>query len=207
MKNRNRTISYIAGVVTVVASIIFVGTLVHALWYAPDGEVAAPGLAATAPARELPPEQMPARLQIPALDIDANVQYVGVKANGSMGTPNNFTDVAWYKYGTVPGQLGSAVIDGHVDNGLSLPGVFKHLSNIKIGDDVYVVTKEGTRLHFIVQNIAHYPYKSVPTDQIFNPKDNARLNLITCEGNWVGADKTYDERLVVYTVLAPNPTG
>src|SRR6185503_17165796 len=108
----------------------------------------------------------------------------------NMGTPSNFTDVAWYKYGTVPGQVGSAVIDGHVDNGLALAGVFKHLTDIKNGADVYVITKEGTKIHFVVQDIQSYPYKSVPTTLLFNQKDRARLNLVTCAGTWVPGDKT-----------------
>ncbi len=146
-------------------------------------------------------DDLPLRLDIPSLHIDAAVQDVGVKPDGSMGTPNNFTDVAWYKYGTVPGEIGSAVIDGHVDNGLSLAGVFKHLNNIEVGDEVDVQTESGKTLRFTVAAIADYDYKSVPTNQLFNASDVPRLNLITCDGAWVKGEKTYDHRLVVYTTL------
>ena len=37
----------------------------------------------------------------PALGIDAFVRHVGVNAQGDMATPGNFTDVGWYKYGTI----------------------------------------------------------------------------------------------------------
>jgi len=191
---------FAAFIITIVAVLIFGATLVHALWYAPDTEIAVPNASST-PGQEVPGADQPSRLVIPALKIDANVQHVGVKADGSMGTPNNFTDVAWYKYGPAPGYQGSSVIDGHVDNGLSLAGVFKHLADIKVGDDVYVQTAGGNMLHFVVSDIEIYPYKSVPTDQIFNRTDRARLNLITCDGTWVKGGDTYNERLVVYTVL------
>lgn len=195
--NRTFVTTVIAVVIAIVAVGVFSTTLVHAVWYAPDPEVAtpAPYAAATSSA--------PARLIIPVLNINANVQQVGIKVDGSMGTPNNFTDVAWYKLGSQPGQLGSAVIDGHVDNGLSLAGVFKHLSDIKIGDDVYVQEKDGSKLHFVVIDIESYPYQNAPAGKVFNRSDKARLNLITCEGTWVPSQKTYEQRLVVFTELSP----
>lgn len=147
------------------------------------------------------PSSLPTRLIIPSLSIDANVQYVTINAKGNMGTPNNFTDVSWYKPGTVPGQLGSAVMAGHVDNGLSLAGVFKHLDTIQVGADVYVKQASGAQLHFIVERVVHYPYTAVPAQEVFNTHDAKRLNLITCVGAWVPGQKTYDERLVVYTRL------
>lgn len=120
---------------------------------------------------------------------------------GQMKAPSNFKDVGWYRYGTVPGQLGSAVMDGHVDNGLSLGGVFKRLGDIKVGDDVYVIAKDGSELHFIVRGVETYPYTTGPTERIFGANDVARLNLITCAGTWVRGDQTYSDRLVVYTTF------
>jgi sortase (surface protein transpeptidase) len=188
-----------ASLAVVLGGIIFTTTLVHAVWYAPEQTHSLPSVQAQQ--RPVVAKEAPARLIIPALGINANVQQVGVNATGAMGVPSNFTDVAWYRDGTTPGQLGSAVIDGHVDNGLGLDGVFKHLADIKIGDDVYVQTKAGTKLHFVVSDIESYPYHDVPTDKIFNPTDAQRLNLITCEGAWVSGGRTYDHRLVVYTTL------
>lgn len=178
---------------------VFVVTLVHAVWYAPEkSDYVLPN----APHKAIVvPKENPVRLLIPSLKIDANVQTTGVNAKGNMGVPTNFTDVAWYKDGTSPGQPGSAVIDGHVDNGLGLDGVFKHLAQIQVGDSVYVKTKGGTELHFVVTDIQNYPYDAVPDEKIFNAQDGQHLNLITCEGAWVAGQKTYDHRLVVYTTL------
>jgi sortase A len=189
-------LTILIAVATVCAAVVFFWTGVHALFYAPDSEVASsmPIVAATS--------SEPVRLIIPSLNIDANVQQVGITKAGAMGTPSNFTDVAWYKYGPAPGHLGSSVIDGHVDNGLSLAGVFKHLVDIRVGDDVYVVDKVGAKLHFVVTDIESYPYEDAPSQDIFARTDKARLNLITCEGIWVPAGKTYDHRLVVYTELS-----
>lgn len=188
-----------------VAAGVFVATLLHATLYAPDNSSYAPPQthAAITAAATTTPGQLPARLIIPKLGVDASVQDVGLTKAGSMGVPSNFTDAAWYKYGPVPGQRGSAVIDGHVDNGLSLPGVFKNLHQLQPGDDVYVQTAGGAKLHFIVRDVQEYPYMDVPAAQIFSRNDAARLNLITCTGSWVRAGRTYDRRLVVYATLSP----
>lgn len=195
----NRSVRGIVFVITIAAALIFVGTLVHALWFSPEGDLPVPGSQTLE--RSLPPSEDPSRLKIPSLGIDAKVQQTGVNSKGNMGVPTNYTDVAWYKDGTVPGQRGSAVVDGHVDNGLALAGVFKHLSELKKGDDVYVITKTGRSLHFVVEEVVLYPYKNVPLERLFMRADNARLNLVTCDGAWVKSEKTYDQRLVVYTVL------
>lgn len=182
---------------TLAAGVLFTNTLVGALFYNPDTEISIP-VESSIP---LTPLQEPTRLRIPALSINTPVQHVGVNAKGNMAAPNNFTDVGWYKYGVVPGGDGSAVMAGHVDNGLALAGVFKRLSELKTGDEVLVERVDGSIATFVVTSSRRYPYNKVPTEIIFNPLGSARLNLITCEGAWVKALKTYDERLVVFTKL------
>ena len=200
MKIRINAFKLAAGVVVLCAAFVFGQTAVEALWYVSDTEVPVPE---TIELTEIAsPEDYPVRFRVPALGIDTRVQHVGVNAKGNMAVPNNFTDVGWYKYGTPPGFLGSAVIAGHVDNGLSLPGVFKNLSELKIGDDIFVEKEDGSELRFVVTEIQVYPYTLVPRDILFSRTDVARLNLITCEGAWVAGERTYDQRLVVYAELA-----
>jgi len=200
MKIRINAFKLAAGVVVLLAAFVFGQTAVEALWYVSDTEVPVPE---TIELTEIAsPEDYPVRFRVPALGIDTRVQHVGVNAKGNMAVPNNFTDVGWYKYGTPPGFLGSAVIAGHVDNGLSLPGVFKNLSELKIGDDIFVEKEDGSELRFVVTEIQVYPYTLVPRDILFSRTDVARLNLITCEGAWVAGERTYDQRLVVYAELA-----
>ncbi|MBU6231993.1 MAG: class F sortase [Patescibacteria group bacterium] len=195
----------IAGAVTIGAMSLFAITLVRATIYAPEQSgppmVASLSSAGAVPIVSVPEAERPRRLIIPSLGIDANVQQVGVTPAGKMGTPDNFTDTAWYKYGPAPGQLGDAVIDGHVDNGLSLPGVFKHLDSIAIGSDIYVVDQTGRRIHFVVTATSSYPYTDFPGSAVFTDAGTSRLTLITCVGSWVGKDRTYDHRLAVTAEL------
>lgn len=146
------------------------------------------------------PVSTPLRLKISSIKVDAKVQQVGLTAKQAMGIPTNFKDVGWYKYGTLPGEVGSAVIDGHVDNALGLAGVFKHLDEVKVGEEVIVQDINGTDIHFIVTSIDRYDYKTTPPD-IFNEKNKSLLRLITCEGKWISKEKTYDKRLVVTAEL------
>lgn len=188
---------FFIGVLMFCAIAIFSTTIVRAFFFYPDTEVSVPAEKQA----ETNPLHHPVRVQIPKLGIDAKVQEVGVTVSGNMGVPSNFTDVGWYKYGVAPGGTGSAVIAGHVDNGLGLSGVFKKLGDLQEGDEVIIERKDGKRLTFIVTEKRSYQYNEVPTGIVFNPAGSTRLNLITCEGSWVKSAKTYDQRLVVFTKL------
>lgn len=185
-------------ILVVVAGSIFATTATRALLYAPDTEVPAP----QGVVQEAPPVMLPTRLQIPAINVDAAVQHVGINQAGNMATPSNFKDVAWYKYGSAPGMQGSAVIAGHLDNGLGLAAVFKRLDELRAGDEIIVTAEDGTARRFVITGSRAYPYDAVPTDVVFDPSGSARLNLITCAGEWMPELKTYDERLVVFAQLA-----
>ncbi len=136
------------------------------------------------------------RLTIPALEIDAKIQDVGITSKGNMSTPNNFFDVGLYKYGPLPGEMGSAVIAGHVNNGFGFDAVFGDLKNIKEGDAIYVEIEKGTKIHFVVTSTSIYDYNA-PAPEVFEQSDGAYLKLITCTGNWISDLRTHDKRLVV----------
>ncbi len=145
----------------------------------------------------------PLRLRIPAIGVDAAIQSVGLswKGNGDMGVPTNFTDVAWYNKGPLPGMPGSAVIDGHVD-GKNVPrAVFYNLGTLKQGDVVEVVDQTGRVLKFQVIASKVYDYNAPTTDIFSNDTSKIRLNLITCTGDWIKSQKLYNKRLVVFTEL------
>ncbi|MDB5258959.1 MAG: class sortase [Candidatus Taylorbacteria bacterium] len=210
-----------AAFATLLMATLFVVTLIHATAFAPDPDESMddasigttsgssiPAMASKQPAPEqIPasnlPIEKPSRLSIPSLNIDANVQHVGIGKSGNMAVPNNFTDVGWYRYGTIPGQPGSAVMDGHVDNGLALAGVFKYLRTIKKGSEIYVITEKGSRIRFLVTDIAAYDYTDKSVDKkVFSGSGGSLLYLITCTGDWVPGNKTYDHRLIVTAQLA-----
>lgn len=140
---------------------------------------------------------VPVRLRIPAIGVNAPVEQVSQKADGTMGTPTTFGDVAWYEPGSKPGAPGNAVFAGHVDNALTTAGVFEHLGDLKAGDYVSVEDAQGKTLLYRVVSSQSYPASQAPLEQIFATAGPAQLVLITCTGQWVTSQKQYDQRLVV----------
>ena len=147
------------------------------------------------------PLSYPKTMSIPAIRVTAHIQDVGITAKGAIGSPSNFSDVGWYEYGTLPGKKGNALIDGHVDNGLALAGVFKHLDSLVVGDHIYVTDYGGKRFDFVVSKVAVYDMNDVPMQEILQASGTPMLSLMTCGGQWIGAEKTYDKRIVVTSVL------
>jgi sortase A len=196
--------------ITLLSGAVFVGTLYRAVFYVPNDEIPLPTVTQTEqPTRpeisinKSDPNSFPSRLVVPGINVDTSVIDVGITKKGNMATPSNYTDVGWYKYGPLPGEVGSAVLAGHVSNGLALAGVFFHLKDLAIGDDIYVTTKGGEDLHFIVREMNTYPFDAKDTN-VFTEDDGKLLKLITCAGTWVSQIRTHDQRLVVTAVLAPN---
>ncbi len=143
---------------------------------------------------------LPSRLVIPALGINAGIQYVGLTADGNMDTPKSAVDVAWYKLGPVPGGVGNAVIAGHINTRYSAHGVFEHLENLNTGDTVKIVTKGGQTLTFKVTAKELLPYNA-SSAAVFGKTSGKHLNLITCAGTWQADKHVYDKRLVIFTEL------
>jgi len=154
-------------------------------------------------ASSTPGALLPARLKIPSIGVNAPVEQVGVKDDGSMGTPTTFGDVGWYLPGAKPGSgKGSAVFAGHVDNALTTAGVFEHLSQVKVGDYVVVEDAGGKSLIYRVVSSQSYASNEAPLNKIFATDGAPQLVLITCIGNWVTSQKQFDQRLVVTAVPA-----
>jgi LPXTG-site transpeptidase (sortase) family protein len=201
---------FIAATITTFAFFVFVGTFVRSVAYYPEAEIPLPDVTQTVSSTALPvgmaanvsPSEYPVKISIQSIDVDAKVQQVGIARSGNMAPPTNFTDVGWYKYGTVPGYRGSAVFAGHVDNALALAGVFKHLDKLSVGEEILLTDSTGKVLRFRVTEARLYDYGNVPTEQIFNQSDRPRIRLITCSGNWNQSVKSYDKRLVVTAELA-----
>jgi sortase A len=154
----------------------------------------------SANAEETPGPANPTRLQIDSIGIDAGFEYVGVDDDGNMGVPEEWENVAWYEPGTVPGDVGNAVVAGHYDS-YTDPAVFYDLNELEVGDEVRIVTEDGEELTFAVTEVESIHVDDADTSKIFGQTDERNLNLITCEGVWDTDAGMYDHRLIVYTTL------
>jgi LPXTG-site transpeptidase (sortase) family protein len=140
---------------------------------------------------------VPAKITIPSVGIIAGIEQVGTKADGSMGTPKDFDNVAWYALGPKPGEAGNAVFAGHVNNGKTTAGVFTHLNKVKAGDYVTVADESGRTKLYQVSTVAKYPSDEPPPQELFATSGPSQLVLITCEGDWVPTERTFSDRLVL----------
>src|SRR6266480_3492557 len=150
------------------------------------------------------------RLLIPAIGVNAPIESVGVRPDGTMETPAQrpWNDVGWYNSGPRPGERGSAVIAGHLDRPGGNPAVFWRLRDLHVGDSVLVVDASGTTLRFHVTRLMYYPPQDAPVQDIFGNTAGSFLNLTTCAGDWIPTEHQTALRVVVYTALAgPTPAS
>jgi sortase (surface protein transpeptidase) len=143
----------------------------------------------------------PARLQIPTISVDAQVEAVGVDGLGRMAIPSVPAHVAWYRLGSAPGDPGDAVVDGHLD-WTDGPAVFWNLGRLRVGDQVTMVRTDGSKVVFVVDGKTSYPYDTNPPG-LFTTQGPPSLSLVTCAGTWDYQRHTYLQRLIVHATLAP----
>jgi len=143
----------------------------------------------------------PIRIRIPSIKVDASVEDVGITKNGLMDSPKGPDTVGWFHLGTMPGEIGSAVMDGHSGWVNNTPAVFDDLYKVKKGDEIQVENSNGVILTFVVRETKKYSPDADATD-VFKSDDNGiHLNLITCTGFWNTILKSRSQRLVVFTDL------
>src|SRR5262249_41927931 len=101
-----------------------------------------------APQEAVPKRQSniaPLRLLIPRIGLSAGILALGPAANGAMQAPQRggpqdpvWSEVYWWKVGTIPGQTGNAVIAGHVNRPNGSPSTFTYLDKLRVGDSIEV---------------------------------------------------------------------
>jgi LPXTG-site transpeptidase (sortase) family protein len=144
---------------------------------------------------------VPVALELSSIGIDAPVIPMGVnQRTGQMAVPNNVRDVAWYEFGSRPGESGSAVLAAHVDLASQGPGVFFGLRKVEVGDIVKVTFSDDSVSRFRVEARTVYRKAELPLDTIFAREGAPVLTLITCGGGFSESSGSYDSNVVVYAV-------
>lgn len=173
----------------------------------PPAPAATPGAPAPTPGGAAAPSPSsgsgltPVRLVVPAAQVNAPVETVGLTGQGDIGVPSQAADAAWYNGSVAPGLPGNAILDGHLDWWTG-PAVFTHLGQLKAGDQVNLVRADGSQVSF-----------SVTGEQVFGANDRvppamlattgpATVSLITCTGSWDTSRSEYLKRLVVNGTLS-----
>lgn len=143
---------------------------------------------------------LPVRLKIPSIYVNAAIEQVGLTPGGAMDVPKSAANVGWYNQGPRPGKTGSAVIDGHYGWWKNnTPTVFNNLNKLHPGDKIYIEDDTGVTTTFVVTGSRNYDPTADASDVFSSGDGNAHLNLITCEGVWDNNQKSYANRLIVFT--------
>ena len=142
---------------------------------------------------------LPVRLKIPEINVDAVIESVGLTSGGIMDMIKRQDNVAWFKLGRRPGEIGSAVVAGHYGWENEKTSVFDNLHELREGDKVYVEDDKGATIVFVVRANRNYDPKADASDVFSSNDGKVHLNLVTCEGIWDQASESYSKRLVIFT--------
>lgn len=142
---------------------------------------------------------LPAYLKIPSIKVDVFIEDVGLTEDGTMDVPKNPENVAWYKSGQRPGEIGTAVIAGHYGWKEGKKVAFDNLEKLRKGDVIRVEDNTGGIISFVVREIKSYDPNDEVSDVFTSHDSLAHLNLITCQGVWDKTTQSYSRRLVIFT--------
>jgi sortase (surface protein transpeptidase) len=143
------------------------------------------------------PESAPVRVQVPSIGVDSGLLDLQLEDDGTLEVPPDGVSAGWYTGSPTPGELGPAVIAGHVDWG-GQPGVFYRLRDLRPGDEITVLREDRTAAVFLVSRVEQFAKDEFPTKTVYGDIDHAGLRLITCGGSFDSRERSYDDNLVVF---------
>ncbi|WP_340379767.1 class F sortase [Streptomyces sp. SS7] len=148
----------------------------------------------------LPPSP-PARIRIPALRVDAPLIGLSLTPAGSLAAPpaDRVNLAGWYEAGTTPGERGTAIVAGHVDNADG-PAVFYDLGALRKHSTVEVIRRDGTVAVFTVDAVEAYDARRFPDARVYGAAARPELRIITCGGAYARTTG-YQGNVVVFAHL------
>jgi hypothetical protein len=149
------------------------------------------------------PRSEPVSINIPAIGVRSNLLRLGLNPDGTIQVPPLYaqpSQAGWYKYSPTPGQIGSSIIEGHIDT-YQGPSVFFRLGALRPGNQVNVTLADGTVAIFKVTGVRSYPKTSWPWQVVFGSADYPALHLITCGGTFDYSTRQYLSNTVVFASL------
>jgi LPXTG-site transpeptidase (sortase) family protein len=165
-----------------------------------------PSTATTSPATTAAPGHLPAAVHIPAIGVRSDLIALGLNPDGTLAVPQpgpDYDKAAWFDGSPRPGDIGPAVIEGHVDSAANGPSVFYRLGELVAGDRVEVTREDGTVVAFVVDEVRVVPKDDFPTLDVYGNTTTPELRLITCGGPFDSSAGSYVDNVVVFARLAP----
>lgn len=107
----------------------------------------------------------------------------------------------WWRECPEPGEVGPAVIAGHVDVSEG-HAVFFRLEDIEPGQEIFVDRADGSTARFVARRTEVHPKDEFPTRAVYDPTKAAQLRLITCGGDFDSGESSYVDNVIVYATSA-----
>jgi hypothetical protein len=194
-----------AGVALIVGGAVTIAVAVLAQQHAPSPAASAVGKIGPVAAKGRTLRQsLPVSVTIPAIGVRSKLLRLGLNRDGTIQVPSLTTsadEAAWYKYSVTPGQVGTAVIEGHVDS-YQGPAVFFRLGALRPGNHIDVTLSDGITAVFRVTGVREYAKDKYPAKLIYGPVDYAALRVITCGGAFDYTTGHYLSSVVVFAALS-----
>ncbi|WP_236720050.1 class F sortase [Rathayibacter sp. VKM Ac-2630] len=162
-----------------------------------DSSTAAPAPVTAAPTPVLGVGVEPARLSVPAMDLEEALIPLGIAADGTMEVPVDYDDVGWFSGGGRPGGTGRTVIAAHVDS-RSGPAVFFRLRELAVDDEIELTGVDGSLHRYRVTATESHPKAAFPTAAVFGGTLEDEVVLVTCAGAYDTGIGRYEDNLVVF---------
>ncbi|MER7405752.1 class F sortase [Streptomyces sp. NPDC000070] len=166
-----------------------------------DGGAGQGGRAEERPAVPALPPSPPDRIRIPAIGVNAPLTGLGLTRTGSLDVPpaTRKNLAGWYESGTTPGERGTAIVAGHVDNADG-PAVFYDLGALVKGSTIEVDRRDGSVAVFTVDAVEVYAAKDFPDEKVYGAARRPELRVITCGGGY-SRGTGYQGNVVVFAHL------
>jgi len=195
------------------ATVLVAGWGVRQVWWAesapPTPPAVAPSVAGGRGSPSTVPHEAigldrstPVEITIDSIGVRAGIDQIGLAQDGTLEEqPLARADYAdWYRLGPAPGQVGPAVVTGHVDTKSTL-GVFFYLGRLRPGDRVVITRADGREVSFGVDSVASFPKSNFPTQLVYGSTDYPALRLVTCGGQFDRTAGSYEDNVVVFAHL------
>jgi sortase (surface protein transpeptidase) len=143
---------------------------------------------------------VPIRIVIPSIGVSAPIVPLGLNRDHTMQVPRNRADAGWFRPGPEPGEVGPAVIVGHLAT-LSGLGVFAHLSRLRPGGVIEVRLQGGRTLRFVAGSMLRVAKARFPTRRVYARTAQPTLRLITCAGKLNPATGHHADNYIVFATL------
>ena len=189
------------------------------VWSVPSPVELAPPAAAAPPAAVIPatasdpapasasPAQVvtstvspPVTLSIPAIGVTARVVPEGLGPGGTLVIPPP-SQVGWYSAGPAPGQSGTTLLAGHIDDN-GVPGALLRLNDLELGAAIRVTTAAGRVAEYVVTRRQLLPQQELVRSGLLSQQGAPTLVLVSCGGAYDAATHLYLDNIVVVATPA-----